>query len=474
MASHFDQSSTLYELSRSQFEYFDPRYGHPVFMENAGGSQVPRSVTAAITHYMSHSYAQLGAGHDVSARADATVSAARHLMSTLLNAHGCGQVALGPSTSRLIQSLAQCYASVLGPRDEVIIQESSHESNVGPWVRLGQRQGCKVRTWKLDAEAMRCEVQDLEQLLSPATRIIALSHVSNLLGEVLDLSCVMRLVRQRAPRARVVVDGVAYAPHRAVDVAASGVDFYAVSNYKIMGPHMATLFVSDAAARELVEEGGTQQGPNHYFVPPTNLVYCLELGGVSHEGCAGILGLQQYLQLLAMPDGSRSDANLIHPLGFGSSPASFITRHEVEAAYAAMQLMEQAPQQLLLDFLSVQPDVKIIGPRHAPLDFSNDSAKQPTNRVPTISFVHNRIPPSRVAASINAEGFAVRSGHMYARRLVEALVAAKVLLPSNDSTGADAEDNTVNEGVVRISLLHYNTIAEVERLLRVLKGILNP
>jgi selenocysteine lyase/cysteine desulfurase len=111
----------------------------------------------------------------------------------------------------------------------------------------------------------------LARLLGPATRILALPHVSNILGEVLDLRAVVGLVRAVAPRCRVVADGVAYAPHLPMDVQAWGVDFYFFSIYKVHGPHMAALYGSEAAFAELRAAGG--EGPNHYFVSSDAIVY---------------------------------------------------------------------------------------------------------------------------------------------------------------------------------------------------------
>ena len=210
-----------------------------------------------------------------------------------------------------------------------------------------------------------------------------------------------------------VVDGVAYAPHRAMDVSAWNVDWYAYSTYKVYGPHMAALWGRRDALSEL-------EGPNHFFVRDDELPYKFELGGVSHEAAAGIRGLRDYLAFL-----------------IGIEPGG-LDRAAVERAYAVMTACEIPLQARLLAYLRSRRDVRIIGP--------HDDGP---SRVGTISFVHDHKSSAEIADIVNRTGIGIRHGHMYAYHLCEA-------------AGLDPED-----GVVRTSLVHYNTPAEIERLIEV-------
>ncbi len=419
-----------------------------VFLENAGGSQVPRLVADAMRDYMLSCYAQLGAGYPESRQADAVVEAAHAFVNRLVNGTGRGEVILGPSSTQLVSMLAQCYADVLAPGDEVIITETGHETNIGPWVKLAER-GIEVRTWRVDPDRQECPLEALDALLGERTRVVALVHVSNLLGQVVDVKQVTERVHASS-RARVVVDGVAYAPHRAIDVVDGGVDWYVYSTYKVYGPHMAALWGARDALAELT-------GPNHFFIPRDEVPYKFELGGACHEGCAGVLALGDYLRFLAAVSDTPAGARASLPFGALPLPDGPIAhgdgeqllqlwnspeRAEIERAFEVMARCERPLQRRILEFLERRADVRVIGPPDGP------------DRVGTISFVCDGVASVDVVAAVQARGVGVRNGHMYAHRLCSAL-------------GIDLVD-----GVVRVSLVHYNDDGDVNRLLEALETVL--
>lgn len=384
-----------------------------IFLENAGGSQVPAVVADQIRDYMLTSYVQLGAGYPLSQRCTELVDEAHAFVRLLMNG-GDGEVILGPSTSALLQMLASCYAGVLTPGSEIVVAQTGHEANVGPWKHLA-RNGFELRWWEMDRDSFTCSLESLDALLNDRTALVAFPHVSNLLGEIVDIRAITE--RAHSAGARVVVDGVAYAPHRAMDVSDWDVDWYAYSTYKVYGPHMASLWGRRDAVAEL-------RGPNHFFVPDDDLPYKFEVGGANHEGCAGILGLRQYLCFLA--DVAGSDA---------------FDRAAVERAFGVMTDCELPLQAQLIRYLRSRDDVRIIGPEDDGPD-----------RVGTISFVHRSKSSAEITAAVDRSGIAIRHGHMYAYHLCEA-------------AGLDPED-----GVVRVSLVHYNTPEEIERLIEVLEA----
>jgi cysteine desulfurase family protein (TIGR01976 family) len=385
--------------------------GDIVFLENAGGSQVPRVVADRIRDYMLSSYVQLGAGYPLSHEATALVDEAHDFVRMLFNGSD-GEVILGPSTSALLRMLADCYSDVLSPGDEIVVAEIGHEANIGPWKSL-ERVGIKLRWWRMDPDSCETPLETLDELLTERTALVAFPHVSNLLGGILDIGEITG--RAHAAGARVVVDGVAFAPHRAMDVEAWDVDFYAYSTYKVYGPHMAAMWAASDALPELV-------GPNHFFIPDDELPYKFELGGVSHEGCAGILGLRDYLAFLS-----------------GAGEAGDLDRAAVERSFDLMTECELPLQTRLIDYFESRGDVRIVGPSHGE-----------RSRVGTISFVHDAKSSREITDIVDGSGIAIRHGHMYAYHLCEAL-------------GMDPED-----GVARVSLVHYNTPEEIDRLIRVL------
>jgi cysteine desulfurase family protein (TIGR01976 family) len=407
-----ETASVTPHLARAAFPALDSPL---VFLENAGGSQVPRVVADAVHGYMLESYVQLGAGYLLSEAATEMVSDA-HAWAGVLGNVGDGVTILGPSTTALCRMLAGCYREAgLGAGQSVVLAESGHEANLGPWVEF-EKAGVEIRWWRVDSFTAESSLDDLRELLDESTAIVAIPHVSNLLGEIVDVAEVARAAHHVG--ARVVVDGVAYAPHRAIDVSGWDVDWYVYSTYKTYGPHMAVLFGKRDAVREL-------RGPNHFFIPREDVPYKFEPGGVSHEGCAGLLALAPYLGFLA-----------------GQTSGEPVTRDTVEAAFAQMTTWELPLQARLVDWLMDRDTVRVIGPDHGE-----------ASRVATVSFVHETRSSAEIVAALHAANIAVRHGHMYAYRLCEAM-------------GLDPGD-----GVVRISAVHYNTIEEIERVIEVLEPL---
>lgn len=411
--------------------HFPSLSGPTVFLDNAGGSQMPRVVADAMHRYMLTSFVQTGADYAESRRASAVVRRAHDVVKVFLNAcpddqldqprAGAGEVILGGSTSTLCRMLADCYAEVLHPGDEVVICDTAHESNAGPWARLAAR-GIIVRTWNLEPGSARATESGLRRVLSSRTRIVAFPQVSNILGEIVDVPTLTRIAKDAG--ARVVVDGVAFAPHRLPDVAAWGVDWYVYSTYKVFGPHMAALFGTHEAMAELT-------GPNHFFIPRDEVPRKFELGGANHESCAGLLALDHYLEhflvALGEPEPSpRPDTLCVrHPL----------SRERFRRAFAAMEGIELPLQQRFMAFLRGFRHVRIIGP-----------ATGDAGRVCTIAFVRDGKSSRSIAQACNEQNLGVRFGNFYAYRLCKALVI-------------DPAD-----GVVRVSLAHYNTDDELARL----------
>ncbi len=219
-----------------------------LFLDNAGGSQLPDYVIKRMHDYMVNRFVQLGADYEVSKQASAIVEQAREFLGLCFNGQHLGKVVMGPSTSALCQMLADCFRQDFNPeKNEIIICQAGHEANVGPWVRL-KESGYVIKTWKLDPHTFQCSLNELEGLVTAKTRIVAFPHVSNLLGEVVAAKEICNIAKKKG--ARVVIDGVAYAPHRAIDVDWLAADFYVYSTYKVFGPHMAALFVSNEAFAE--------------------------------------------------------------------------------------------------------------------------------------------------------------------------------------------------------------------------------
>ncbi|MBE9158145.1 cysteine desulfurase-like protein [Nodosilinea sp. LEGE 06152] len=396
-------------------QYFPSLAGDWVFFDNAGGSQILRPVVDRITEFLYESNVQLGASYAVSQRATERVAAGSKAMAQFINAADPAEVILGSSTSALLRILAQCFRPTLEPGDEIVVTNADHEANISPWTEL-ERDGVVIKTWRVNPTTFDLELADLEALLTPRTRLVAVTHASNVLGSINPVRAIADLVH--AHEALLCVDGVAFAPHRRVDVQALDVDFYTFSLYKVYGPHQALLY----GKKELLL---ALPGYNHYFIDDAAIPYKFQPGGSSYELSYSLTAIPEYFEALAQHHG---------PAGGDS----------IERAFDLIQTHEGVLNQRLLSFLRDRPKVRIIG---------RDTA-DPTQRVSTISFVVEDMSSDQVPPYLDAHNIGIRYGHFYALRLIEDLG----LLP--------------NQGVVRVSMVHYNTVEECDRLIEKLAEIL--
>lgn len=403
------------DFARSHF----PALKSPwALFDNAGGSVTAQPVIDRITEYLSRFQVQLGASYALSQQAQARVRAGEAAAAALVGA-SVQETIVGPSTTVNLKMLARALAPSLAPGDEVIVTDLDHEANIGCWRSL-QAHGVVVRTWAMRAQTARLEVADLEPLLGPKTRLVAFTHCANVVGEIVDVPAIAARIRSRCS-ALICVDGVAFAPHRCVDVASLDVDFYALSLYKVYGPHLGVLF----GKREHLLRA---QGQNHDFVPDDQLPYKFQPGNVTHELAAGIAGITDYYDALASHHG-------VHDTSFRDrlqGVSNLIAAHESELA------------ERLLAFLRHDPRVTVVGPS------DSDAAA----RVPTIAFAVTGRNASQIPPQLDDANLAVRYGHFYAKHAIERLGLA------------------ATDGVVRVSMVHYNTLQEVDRLIARLDAVL--
>lgn len=393
---------------RGQFPALEDEW---TFLDNAGGSQILEPVLRRIREYLVTSNVQHGASYDVSALAMDRVAEATAAMAGFVNASPA-EIVMGPSTTQLLHNLALCLGRTLAEGDEVIVTDCDHEANIGAWRRLEER-GVRVRTWKVRPESWSLELDDLRALLTDRTRWVALTHASNVIGTIHPVREISRVVHDAG--AMVCVDGVAFAPHRRIDVRDLDVDFYALSFYKVYGPHYAMLYGKQEHLLRL-------PGINHFFIGPGQVPYKFQPGGVNYELCHGMLGLEDYAR----------DFASVHRQGDTASA------EPVELMFDLVARHEEKLAARLLDFLNGKPRARVIGLPES------DRRK----RVPTVSFVVDGVPSDEISRRIDDHRIGIRHGDFYARRLAEALGYAP------------------ESGFVRVSMVHYNTLPEIDALIR--------
>ncbi|KAJ5092631.1 hypothetical protein NUU61_007501 [Penicillium alfredii] len=318
------------------------------------------------------------------------------------------EISIGVSTTQLLHNLSTALRFQAG--DELILSKLNHEANTAAWVRIADRLGLTVKWWAAaDPKNPICDPAELKSLLSDRTRLVACPHASNITGTISPIREIAHVVHT-SPRALLCVDGVALAPHRPVDVQALGVDFYAFSWYKVYGPHLAQLYAASRIHDQI-------QSLGHFFKPTDTLELKLNLASANYELTQSIPRVVEY---------------------FGP---------DLRKTWDQMATHEERLQQILLEFLASDNRITVIG---------EPSAHQ-ERRVPVISFVVQGVGSQQLVEAVERRSaFGFRSGHMYSHRLLADVCGLQ-----------DVED-----GVVRVSFLHYNTEAEVQGLVEVLRKVL--
>ncbi len=390
------------EFVRAQFPSLGSGF---TFLDNAGGSQTLGRVADRVRDYLLSTNVQLGASYTVSVAATERVSAASRAVAAYVNAADPKEIVLGSSTTQLIGNLALALQDEFTAGDEIVITTADHEANVGAWRRLEKR-GLVIKTWNVDRDSLLLEAKDLDAIMTKRTRLVAFAHVSNVLGSLHDVTGLTRAIHERG--ARVLVDGVAFAPHREIDVRAWDVDYYVFSFYKVYGPHIAMLY----GKRELLEAAS---GINHSFI--TEVPYKLQPGNVNYELAHSLGGVFEY----------------VDALGAASSAGK-------RGAFEDIAAHEEALGERLLSWLRGKKGVSIIG----------EASSDRTRRVPTIAFRFHGVTPEAVVRRVDESRIGIRHGDFYSKGLVGQL-------------GLQASG-----GVVRASMVHYNTVAEVDRLITAL------
>ncbi len=399
------------QFIRDQFPALNEGY---VYMDNAGGSQTAKQVVERISDYMLNTNVQLGASYEKSQISTNRVAQAAECMASFVNAAHVNEVVMGPSTSMLLKILSLCLVRGWQPGDEIIVTNVDHEANISPWRALAEK-GMVVKTWKMNPNTAELDLCDLRELMTPKTRLVAFTHASNILGTVNPVKEITRVVHENGSLA--CVDAVAYAPHRAIDVQDWDVDFYAFSFYKVYGPHYALLYGKKALLESL-------PGINLGFIHETP--YKFQPGNVNHELSYGMIGVVDYFKALTTHH-------------YPQRPEPSI-RDAVLAAYNLIETHEDLLSNRFLAFLRDCPEVSIFGKSEV------DGA-----RLPTISFTVKDRDSNDFALAVDPHKIGIRYGDFYAKNLISdhGLLA--------------------NNGVVRVSLVHYNTLDEVDRLIAILQ-----
>jgi cysteine desulfurase/selenocysteine lyase len=358
--------------------------GRPlVYLDSAASAQKPQAVIDAISHFYTHDNANVHRGvHFLSERSTSAFEGAREKVARFLHAKDAKEIVFVRGTTEAINLVVQTFGRKnVGPGDEVLITAIEHHANIVPWQMLCEQQGAKLKYIPVDPHG-DLVLDGLDELLTPRTRILALTHVSNALGTVTPVKELIR--RAHAKGIPVLVDGAQAVTHFPVDVVDLDCDFYAFSGHKLFGPMgIGVLF----GKKERLESMPPYQGGGDMILSVTmektiynRVPYRFEAGTPDVAGAVGLGAAIDYLQRVGMENIAAHDRELL--------------------AYT-----EQA--------LARVPGVRLLG--------------RARERSGLVSFVMEDIHPHDIGTILDQEGVAVRAGHHCAQPLMQCFgVAATV------------------------------------------------
>lgn len=405
------------DFVRAQFPAFaqDSLHGQALF-ENAGGSYTCRHVIDRLHRFYTQRKVQ-PYGFFAAARAGGDeMDEAQSRLAALMNVE-TDELSFGPSTSQNTYVLAQAFAGILQAGDAIIVTDQDHEANTGVWRRLAD-QGVEVREWHIDPDRGFLDADDLANLLDDKVKLVCFPHCSNIVGQENPVADLVAMAH--ATGAVTCVDGVSMAPHGLPDVTALGTDIYLFSSYKTYGPHQGVMVVRRELADRLANQG-------HYFNAASRTKRFTP-AGPDHAQIAAAAGMADYIDEL-------------YAHHFSQTVDAAARARAVAQLQRAHEDLTLAP---LLDFLRQRRDLRILG---------NDHIQTPTGRVPTVAIKTARS-AAAIATDLEAHGVMAGAGDFYAVRTLAAL-------------GCDPD-----EGVLRLSFVHYTSVGEVDQLIKGLDATL--
>jgi cysteine desulfurase / selenocysteine lyase len=399
----------LDELTRGDFPILSRVVsGRPlVYLDSAASSQRPRSVIESMSRYYEFSHANVHRSiHTLGEEATELYEAARERVQRFVGAERREEIVFTRGTTDGLSLVAEAIGRTLAPGDEILVTEMEHHSNLVPWQLAARASGARIRAVPVTPDGA-LDRDAINRLLSERTRVLALAHVSNVLGTINPVAELC--ARARALGTLTVVDGAQAAPHLPLDLPSLNCDFYAFSAHKMLGPTgIGVLWGRHAALDRLEPTRGGSEMIKEVWIDRArwnDLPWRFEPGTPPIAEAVGLAAAIEYLEKLGMER---------------------IAEHERELAARAVAR------------LSAIPEVTVHGPR------------APTPRGAVVAFSVEGVHPHDVAAFLDSGGIAVRAGHHCAQPLARALGVV---------------------GTTRASFSVYTSPDEVDLLARTLPGI---
>jgi len=418
-----DQTIDLSPL-RNQFpalQQIDENGSQYVYFDGPGGTQVPQMVIDSMSGYFKNANANCGGPFITSIRSDDMIKQARIAMADFLNAYSEKEIVFGANMTTLTFNFSRAIGRSLQPGDEIIVTRLDHDANISPWLALEEK-GIIIKWADFKVADCRLDLDHLSSLFSKKTKLVAVGYASNAVGTINPIKAIAAMAHEAG--ARIWVDAVHYAPHRAIDVQAIDCDFLVCSAYKFFGPHVGVVWGKQEWLEQLTAYKVRPSNPN----PP----YKFETGTLNHEGLAGVAAAVEYLAQVGRTYGSRLSSTFNNFKG---------RRKELKQAMGIIEAYERSLFAYMLTESKKISGIKIYGILNEDLF---------DERCPTLAFTREGYAPEEIAAQLGKKGIFVWHGNYYALAVTESLGV--------ENSG----------GMVRVGLAHYNTKEEVDRFLSAL------
>jgi cysteine desulfurase family protein (TIGR01976 family) len=355
-----------------------------------------------VTEYLFNHNANTHWAYPTSIETDEIIKNSRQALADFLNV-SADEIAFGQNMTSLTFHLARALGRDFSADDEIIVTELDHHANVDTWRSLEKERGVKIRVVPMDIETGTLELGELENLLNPKTKLLAIGAASNAVGTITDVKRACRLAKENGTLS--FVDAVHYAAHNLIDARDFGCDFLSCSAYKFYGPHIGVLY----GRKELLEKIDFPKLRPASNVAPERL----ETGTQSHESIAGAGAAVDFLASLS--DGETR-------------------RERLQNTFAEIHARKKELFKTLWEELSAIPKVRPYGQPYQ------------AQRTPTVAFTVEGVAAQKVSEKLAERGVFTSHGDFYATTVVEKLGLQK-------------------DGLVRAGIACYTTPEEIERLI---------
>lgn len=379
---------------------FFPNLEGRIYLENAGGTQVPINVINKVNTFLKKNYVQPYGYSKQSNTVTEMIEESKDFVSKLFN-NIDNEIIFSTSATQIALNVSNSLQ--FKKDDNIILSNFSHESCVSSF----ERKCVNVKWWNINNNKT-INYGDLLSMIDQNTKFISIPHVSNVLGNIIDIKFLIKEIRSINKDIQIYVDGVAYLAHGIIDVSDWDVDYYVVSFYKFFGLRISALYIKKDLLKKIKNQ-------NHFFLDNEHK---LEIGGIQYEQCVSLLGVKEYIM--------ESTGSKVFSRNVIIKKYEMINNIENKLFQYFSNELAELSKTIDIDFLTIEN----------------------TNRVPIFSIYSKSLDIDKICLFLNQNNIECKTGNFYCKRLLDYFNIDKVL---------------------RFSLAHYNTIYQLNIVINFLK-----